>query len=63
MFCEAEIQGVSAVDPGDSAVTGGEGVDEPRKLDQLFRMQELKFGFWNGLGRHSSIILKSRLIG
>src|SRR6266446_2933807 len=59
VFGEAEIESVSAVDAGNSAMAGGEGVNEPREIGQLFGMQELQFGFWDGLGRHDSIILKS----
>ena len=58
VLCEAEVQGVSAVWARDSAVPGGEGVDEPGQLGQLFRVQELEFGFGDSLGRHDSIILK-----
>ena len=58
MFREAEIESVSAVRARDSAVPGGEGVDEPGQLGQLFRVQELQVGFGDGLGRHRSIILK-----
>src|SRR6266436_2927275 len=58
LFCEAEVQGVSAVWARDSAVPGGEGVDEPGEFGQLFGIKELKFGLSDGLDGHGSIILK-----